>query len=131
MAGNLEIVQAMYAAFGRGDVGFILDQVSPDVTWETVGDPAHGGHYGARLGRAGVADFFTRLGTENDYSAFVPEVFDATADKVFVQGRAEMTKRANGKRVSERWIMAFTFKDGKVADFREWDNSAAHAAARG
>lgn len=130
MSDNLTIVQEMFAAFGRGDVATLVDHVAPDVTWQTMGDPAHGGHYGARTGKAGVVDFFTRLGAENDYQDFVPETFDATGDKVFVTGRASLVKRASGKPVEDRWIMAFAFKDGKVVDWREWDHSAAHLLAR-
>lgn len=128
---NIKTVQALFDAFGRGDVGFILDHVSPDVTWESIGDPAIAGHYGARSGKPGVVDFFTKLGGENDFKAFVPEIFDASPDKVFVEGHSEMVKRAGGKTVKERWLMVFTFKDGKVADYREWDNSAGHLQAKG
>lgn len=34
-AGNLEIVTAAYAAFGRGDVAAILALLSDEVDWES------------------------------------------------------------------------------------------------
>jgi ketosteroid isomerase-like protein len=36
---NMERVQQMYAAFGRGDVPAILNALAPDATW-TVQGPA-------------------------------------------------------------------------------------------
>ncbi|MBI2301434.1 MAG: nuclear transport factor 2 family protein, partial [Armatimonadetes bacterium] len=32
--GNLQTVQSMYEAFGRGDVQHIVDQCAEDVKWE-------------------------------------------------------------------------------------------------
>jgi ketosteroid isomerase-like protein len=60
---NVETVQAIYAAFGRGDVPFILDQVADDVAWEAWADSsaqtAGLAHLAPRHGKAGVAEFFS------------------------------------------------------------------------
>ena len=54
---NLATVQAIYAAFGRGDVPFILSQLAPDVAWDARD------HHGIpllvpRRGPSEVAAFF-------------------------------------------------------------------------
>lgn len=67
---NLKTVQAIYEAFGRGDVPFILDQVADDVRWDHW-DPPGPAHTGAvpylspRDGRSGVGAFFASLATAN------------------------------------------------------------------
>jgi uncharacterized protein len=64
---NLAVVGAIYEAFGRGDMDFILDQISDDCAWESWLDN-HGQAAGLRPmqprhGRDGVAEFFAYVAT--------------------------------------------------------------------
>lgn len=66
-AANLAVVGGIYEAFGRGDIGFILDQIADDCEWESWLDN-HGQEAGIppmqpRHGRAGVAEFFEYVAT--------------------------------------------------------------------
>jgi uncharacterized protein len=59
---NVETVQAMYEAFGRGDVEAILAHLSEDVEWESGGGTTGVPWLQPRRGRAGAAEFFQALG---------------------------------------------------------------------
>ena len=50
---NLQLVQELYAAFGRGDVPAILEQLTDDVVWYDPCPPEvpHAGRYGGRDGK--------------------------------------------------------------------------------
>lgn len=52
----------MYAAFGRGDIPAILNQLSESVTWDDDSSVTDVPWLQPRRGRAQVADFFTALG---------------------------------------------------------------------
>ena len=64
---NLSTVQAIYQAFGQGDVPAILDLMADDVAWEAWADnsaqAAGVDHLKPRHGKAGVAEFFGVVGT--------------------------------------------------------------------
>src|ERR1043165_6752484 len=68
MADLKAIVTGMYQAFGRGDVPFILDQLSPDVRWEEWPADAQNSaqqagvpYMKARRGKDGALEFFQVL----------------------------------------------------------------------
>jgi ketosteroid isomerase-like protein len=68
----------------------------------------------------------------NDFSEFSPREFYADGEKVFVLGYYAMTLKKNGKKVATDWVHIFTFRGGKVAQFREFlDTALAAEAYRG
>jgi ketosteroid isomerase-like protein len=66
-AANLAVVSSIYDAFGRGEIGFILDQIADDCAWESwldnYGQKAGLPPMQPRHGRAGVAEFFDYVAT--------------------------------------------------------------------
>src|ERR1700687_4163544 len=76
---NLATVTEIYAAFGRGDVPFILDKIAPDCRWESWANN-HAQHQGvptlqSRTGPAGVAEFFAAVGGLQIHDFQVLDVF--------------------------------------------------------
>src|ERR1700722_8021822 len=71
---NLRIVQDMYAAFGRGDLGFVLDQIDDDcddfcvVSGTATGVPWH--LAGKARGKAAAVGFFEALASSVDHKLF-------------------------------------------------------------
>ena len=55
---NIQTIQAVYEAFGRGDVQAFLDQVTDDVDWATETLSTAAPWWGVRRGKAAVAQFF-------------------------------------------------------------------------
>jgi hypothetical protein len=126
---NIAIAQTLYAAFGRGDLGTILDGCTPDVEWHSGGQREDFPLFGLRKGKAEVQEFFRTLTETQDFDEFTPQDFYADRDKVFVLGRYAMTLKKNGRKAASEWVHIFTFQGGKVAKFREFMDSAAYAAA--
>ncbi|NUO82096.1 nuclear transport factor 2 family protein [candidate division KSB1 bacterium] len=125
---NTAKVQAIFAAFGRGDVQFILNNVTDDVDWQTLG-PAIIPQAGPHKGRAEVGKFFEKVGQSYDFTQFEPREFVAQNDSVFaIVDYAAHVKKA-GKSHAAQVAMLFVFKEGKVAKFREYGDTAGLVAA--
>jgi ketosteroid isomerase-like protein len=125
---NVQTVKEAYAAFQRGDVAAILALLTDDVTWELPG-PAEIPYAGLRRGHDGAGEFFRRLAEADEVQVFEPRRFLADGDLVVVLGRYEARVRATEKSAKTDWVHAFEFRDGKVASWREYYDSAEYAQA--
>ena len=125
---NLQTVQQIYAAFGRGDIQAVLSALSDDVEW-TVTGPAEVSYAGSRRGRSEVAQFFVLLSQGVEIQRFTPREFIAHGDTVVVLGDETMRIKATGKLAENPWVMVFTLREGRVVRFREYDDTAAVASA--
>jgi uncharacterized protein len=95
-----ETVQQIYAAFGRGDIPFILAQLAEDVDWEH--DNVSPVPWLQPLkGRAQVPRFFDALMSNIEITEFVPIFFGAHGDTVVSLVNLKFTVRATGKPVVE------------------------------
>jgi uncharacterized protein len=129
---NVTTVQSMYAAFGKGDIATIIAGVTPDIDWHSGGRISDFPAFGPRKGPKEVGEFFKTVADNNDFSEFSPREFYADGEKVFVLGYYAMTLKKNGKKVATDWVHIFTFRGGKVAQFREFlDTALAAEAYRG
>jgi uncharacterized protein len=123
-AQNSAIVQDMYAAFMRGDIATLLDGCADDIVWIGVyGTGPHVPTSGERRGKAAVADFFKTVADTTTFSAFEPKEFIATGDTVVTLGHYTGTTPI-GKTFDSDFAMVFHMRDGKVARFQEFTNSA-------
>jgi len=104
-AENTRVVQDAYAAFGRGDIPALLGYFTDDIQWQPViGTARHVPFSGVRTGKTAVAEFFAI-------------------------GHYRARTRATGRTFDSPFAMVFTFRNGKVAAFREFTDSAAINAA--
>jgi ketosteroid isomerase-like protein len=119
-------VRSLYAAFGKGDMGTILDSLDPAVEWWSNCDGATVPWGGRRVGIDGAASFFQALGDNLDFEVFEPGEFHAAGDTVTVLGRTRArNKRANHGVFDCEWVHVFTVRDGKLTRFREFYGTAA------
>jgi hypothetical protein len=124
-AENTKVVQDMYAAFGRGEVQAILDKLDDNISWTAVyGSGPQVPQGGERRGKAAVGEFFKQLGPAVNFSKFEPREFIATGNKVVALGHYVGTTSV-GKGFDLDWAMVFTLRNGKVAHFQEFTDSAA------
>jgi ketosteroid isomerase-like protein len=126
---NTAIIQDVYGKFGQGDLAGILAALDADVRWEFVGRRSDYPLFGVRTGLAGVQEFFQAMAENEDITEFAPREFHASADKVFVLGHAGYTLKKTGKTAATDWVHVFTLKDGKIASFQEFGDTAQIAAA--
>lgn len=129
-AQNTKVVQDAYAAFGRGDIPTLLGYMTDDIHWQPViGTAKHVPFSGERKGKASVAEFFKRVAESEDFQQFEPREFVAQGDKVVAIGHYRAVTKATGKSFESDFVMVFTLRDGKVATFREFTDSAGINAA--
>ena len=122
---NTQVVKDAYAAFQRGDIDGVLALVDDNVEWEAVkGTEGVVPTAGVRRARRGVAEFFSQLAQWADFQQFEPHEFIAQGDQVVAIGAYKLTVRPTSKRVAADWVMVFTIRDGRIARFREWTDSA-------
>lgn len=123
----------MYAAFGRGDIGFVLAQIDEDcdgfgvVSASKTGVPWHVDT--AVKGKAGALRYFESLaGVE--HKTFEQRDYAAMGDHVYVTVRLVQHVPAIGKTIEQLEVVHhWTFKDGKVARCRVLEDTAATRAA--
>ena len=121
---NIEVIESVYEAFGRGDVEFIVGCVTEDVDWssDTASDAAP--WYGVRRGREGIGSFFADFGGTMDVEDFTPLTFAANDDDVLTVVRFRATSRATGKTIAMHLHHWFRFRDGKIAYYRGTEDTA-------
>ena len=122
---NVKTIQAVYEAFGRGDVETILQGCAPNIQWHSGGTREDFPVFGPRSGIEGVKSFFKDVPENNQFSLFEPRDFFANGDKVVVTGHYTMTQKKTGKPVDSDWAHIFTFKGGKCVAWRELNDSTA------
>jgi ketosteroid isomerase-like protein len=129
---NVEAVQELYAAFGRGDVPAILELVSEDVRWEDWADSfaqrASVPHLVPRSGRDGVREFFEIIATF-DVSEFA--VLDVMAGERQVVAEIVIdATNPDGGRYRDEELHLWTFDaDGRICRMRHYVDTAKHIAA--
>ncbi|HVF10697.1 MAG TPA: nuclear transport factor 2 family protein [Abditibacteriaceae bacterium] len=125
---NVQVVQAIYAAFGQGDIPAVLDALTDDIDWWIDGPPEIP-YAGTQHGRAEVSQNFVRLNETVAFESFAPEEFIAQGDQVVAIGSDQRRVRKTGKLIENKWAMVFTLREGKVSRFRAFESSAAAVAA--
>jgi len=123
---NTQIVQQIYAAFGRGDVAGIMQHVSDElrrfgVVCEDDGVPWHM----QITKKADVPRFFKALSDTMEFTRFEPRDFAEGGDHVYCTVSFDATFRRNGKTLTQdHSLHHFAFKNGKVVEWRGSEDTA-------
>jgi ketosteroid isomerase-like protein len=125
---NKKVVRKVFEKFGSGDVAGLLEMISEDAEWAAPG-PEVVPYFGERRGREGALEFFKNLGGNVEFESFEPGDLIADGDRVVALGRERGRVRGTGKVFDNDWALVFTIRDGMVAGFRCYENTAAIAEA--
>lgn len=117
MGTNAAVVQSAYDAFGRGDIGAVLDLLDDAVEWSAPATLPHGGQF---QGTAGVGKFFEGIGAA--WTALGLDVESVSeGDNGLVIGVVQASgTRQDGTPGGYGAAHVFTVRDGKVVRFREY-----------
>jgi ketosteroid isomerase-like protein len=126
---NIKTIQAIYEAFGRGDVGAILESVTDDVDWASDTNSAGAPWYGVKHGKDGVTSFFQAYASSMEVDEFTPVTFAANEDAVFTIVRCRARSRATKKSVDMNLHHYFRFRGDKIFYYRGTEDSAQTEAA--
>ena len=121
---NIKTIQAVYEAFSRGDLGFILDTVTDDVDWATDTSSKAAPWYGPHTGRSGVTDFFQAFGSTMTVQHFEPLSFASNDNEVHAVVKLKATRTANGRSADMNLHHWFVFRDGKIAFYLGTEDTA-------
>ncbi|MEK7725118.1 MAG: hypothetical protein AAB336_12255 [Acidobacteriota bacterium] len=125
---NLETIKAIYEAFGKGDIPFILSCLDENVAWEKW----HSNHaqnsnvpyMQEKNSVAGVAEFFGEVGKLGVRMANVLSIMDG-GNKFAIEFEIE-TQRFGYEEEMHLWEFN---EAGKVIGFRHYLDTAKHIAA--
>ena len=126
---NTQVVQQLYAAFGRGDMPAVLATLGDEVEWQSPGPPAEIPWAATLRGRDQVAGWFARVREVAEFEQFMLQGLCAGGDTVMTQVRERFRIRATGRTVENDMAHVFTLRGGKIVHFREYYDTAAVAAA--
>ncbi len=125
---NVDVVQETYEAVGRGDIPALLDHLTDDVDWALQG-PSVIPFAGTRREREGVAAFFSLVGKNLEFQQFEPREFVVQGDTVVVVGYERSLIKPTGRTLEQEWAHVYTLRDGKIAKFRAFEDTAALVVA--
>ena len=118
---NTEQVTKIFEAFGRGDVTYILDQLTHDVRFESHLDPVvpWAGEYS---GKDSVARFFQTLGTSVQVASHPVTALVAQGDTVVATGDVSFHVRETGKAGSSKWVYIWKLANGQVQSYDQFND---------
>ena len=128
---NIELTQSLYSAFARGDIASVLAALDPQVEWNEAENfiYADGNPYiGPQAVLAGV---FAHIGGEWDNFSVTPEQIICQDDTAISRGRYRGTCKATGIAVNAQFVHVFVYKDGKIAKFQQYTDTAQFRDAAG
>src|SRR5215213_11766076 len=126
---NTRLVQSAYEAFGRGDMAAFAEVMADDIESVDPGDPDDDPNAGTFKGKEAVLGWVGGLASTLDYTTFEPREFIAQHDKVVSLVYSEATVRETGRAFVNPEAHVWTIRDGKLARFQSYHDTAAAAAA--
>src|ERR1043166_942766 len=126
---NTQVILDIYAAFGRGDIDYILSRLSDDIIWESRMD-AIVPWSGRFDGKAGVQRFFDSIFNSVEVQAFEPQEFIAQGDIVVSTGVFGCRVRATHKTALTRWCFIWRLRDGIIESYEQFHDPAIEEAFR-
>lgn len=118
-----QVVEAMYTAYGTGDIIEFNKTLSDDIEWIYHGtEEIH--HAATYQGKNGVARFFENVNEHIDFLEFQPRQFISSGEMVVVLGDEKQKIKCNGEIFEQKWIQVYTVKHGLIVKMEEFSNTA-------
>ena len=119
VATEVEVVQAIYAAFARRDLGAMTALVCEDVVLHLQGTGRLTGRDGPYVGHEGVREYFADVDAVWEHLELHAEDVRAVAGSVVVFGHAR--GRTGGGEMTRRVVWTWLLRDGRAASVRADD----------
>ncbi|MGH2750080.1 MAG: nuclear transport factor 2 family protein [Actinomycetota bacterium] len=119
---SVDIVRAVYEAFGRGDVQAVLGALADELEWYEAEGMPYGGLYRDR--EAVAEKVFGPLIEDIPDFEVSPEEFIASGDTVVALVRYTGSGKATGKRLDLPVAHVWDIRNGKIARFRHFADTA-------
>ena len=122
-APHVQLVQAIYAAFTRGDVDAVVNAMDPGIEWhEAEHSPWHvpEGHHGPT---AVLTNVLARIPEMFDHFEIHPQRFHDAEAGVIVEGRYRADAVDASQSLDAQVCHVWTVRDGKVTGFRQYTDT--------
>ena len=118
---HIQKLKNIYAAFGRGDIPYILSQLPPNVKWVSHFDPVvpWAGDFTGH-----IQDFFLAIDETVEIESFEPGDFVAQGDIVVSLGYFGCKSKATGKSARTSWAFVWRFQDGNIVSYEQFHDPA-------
>jgi ketosteroid isomerase-like protein len=118
------IIRKLYAARVSGDIPAILPFAAPDVEFVLAGDPGASPVAGRVRGADALRPQLEKLFTVFTFHSYDIVTLVVEGSNAAVRARARLTSTATGATVDMEFGDFFTFKDGRVASFVQFCDTA-------
>lgn len=126
---NVAVVEALYAAFARGDMAAAMAGMAPDIVWTEAENYPYADRNPYVGPEAVLHGVFARIGADWDgFTVTSHERIDA-GDTVVSLGRYSGVCKATGKAMDAQFAHVFRVKNGKVAAFQQYADTLGTARA--
>jgi uncharacterized protein len=130
MASNIATTKKGYESFQRGDIPTLIkEMIDDDCTWISPGPKDKLPWAGTFKGKQEIANFFTLVGQNLEFTEFAPREMIEQGDTVVVLGTLAGRAKKTGKSVKNEWAHIFKYRQGKVVFFQEYIDTAADVLA--
>lgn len=126
---NIQLIQNIYAAFGKGDFPAIAARLTADAEFSFEGGSAKVPWHGPWRGSEQVARFFAAISENVEFESFDPLSFAAGTDVVAVRLHLRYRVRRTARIVDENQVHWWTLKDDKVRALTHFEDTAQVLAA--
>jgi len=127
---NIQTVREIYAAFMRGDLPGVMQHMSDDLrAFGVVSEQNLIPWHIQITKKQDVPKFFKAVAESSDITRFEPRDFAAGGDHVYCCVSLDVTFKPHGRKVTLDNMQHFTFKDGKVVEWRGAEDTALTSAA--
>lgn len=126
---QVQMIQNVYAAFGKGDIPAILAHLSADAEFSFAGGSRDVPWHGPWRGREGVRQFFSAIAEGVEFKAFEPISFAAGADAIAVRLRLVYQVRRTSRVVEEEQVHWWTLRGGDITSLTHFEDTAQVLAA--
>ena len=125
---NVQVIQKLYEAFGRGDIPAVLACIEENATWiNPYGQGRFPGQWGKPCrGHAEIVGFFQALNTAVDVRGFVPDEIIAQGSRVVVLIKWNGVVRQTGRPFDVLLVHIWTLRNEKVIDYIGLDDATAY-----
>jgi ketosteroid isomerase-like protein len=125
---NAQLVQQAYRNFQNGDVQGVLGSLSEDIEWVVpqIKRVPFGDTY---RGVEELGQFFSGLGDAQEPRQFEPSEFVSEGETVVTLGHYAWHVNSTGREWESDFAHVFIVRDGRIARFQEFTDTAAIGAA--
>lgn len=125
----MKAAEAIFDAFNRGAIDEVLARLTDDAMFVSHLDPVvpWSGRY---QGKSQILQYFQALGGSVEIGDHPVEQVMAQGDVVVGRGGVSFTVRETRKPGSSTWVYVFTFANGKVRSFEQYNDQGLAEAFR-